>query len=592
MEKRILIIGLVFLLLFSSVVPISIGSDAKISYDVQSFNRGNTLYVGGTGPNNYTKINDAIDNATDGDTIIVFYGTYHENITLNKELTLLGIENPDGQIPLLDKYDKVVIVIKKDNCTIQNFEIRTGEDAIRLESDKNEILNCIVSDAVKDLNLQSSSHNVIINNEFRGGWIGIRCVNSSYNLFQNNNVHHHVNGELNLFQDCDNNHVYNNNFSYSSNAAGIQNKGDSSNNIFNYNIIKNNAGGGVEINTGVNLTFIGNQLFDNSFSFYFNPISLSQLLTLNLEDNTINSKPIYFYKNQSDVTIPNDGGQVILVNCTNFTISDLNITNGDYAMLLVGCSYIDISDNHLSAGGSYGLSIKSCNNNTISKNIISRGSRPIVLENSDDTIISENIIYGSGQDGIELRGTCFRNQIILNEISQKNFGVDVYPYSEDNIISQNEIRLSPEFGIISHADNTQIFENIIESCKVGISAAGTSCLIQDNTITQSSQEGLSIYGLQNIVQGNTVSDSVLGIELSGGNNKIINNNFINNDDSAYFENALFNIWSRNYWSDNIIGPHVIRGKFHFLIGEGPSQIEIDFPCINVDWHPAKEPYDI
>ena len=37
---------------------------------------GNTLYVGGDGPGNYSTIKDAIQNATDGDTVFVYSGTY------------------------------------------------------------------------------------------------------------------------------------------------------------------------------------------------------------------------------------------------------------------------------------------------------------------------------------------------------------------------------------------------------------------------------------------------------------------------------------------------------------------------------------
>ena len=50
---------------------------------------GNILYVGGNGPNNYTKIQDAIDDATNGDTIFVFNGTYYEHITINKTINLI-----------------------------------------------------------------------------------------------------------------------------------------------------------------------------------------------------------------------------------------------------------------------------------------------------------------------------------------------------------------------------------------------------------------------------------------------------------------------------------------------------------------------
>ncbi len=51
---------------------------------------GNILYVGGSGPGNYTKIQDAIDNATDGDVIFVYSGTYYENVIVNKSINLIG----------------------------------------------------------------------------------------------------------------------------------------------------------------------------------------------------------------------------------------------------------------------------------------------------------------------------------------------------------------------------------------------------------------------------------------------------------------------------------------------------------------------
>ena len=49
-----------------------------------------TIYVGGSGPNNYSTIQAAIDNATHGDTIYVYQGIYHEHIIVDKQLTLVG----------------------------------------------------------------------------------------------------------------------------------------------------------------------------------------------------------------------------------------------------------------------------------------------------------------------------------------------------------------------------------------------------------------------------------------------------------------------------------------------------------------------
>jgi hypothetical protein len=53
---------------------------------------GRTLYVGGSKPGNYTKIQDAIDNASDGDTVFMYSGRYNESIFINKSIVVCGQE--------------------------------------------------------------------------------------------------------------------------------------------------------------------------------------------------------------------------------------------------------------------------------------------------------------------------------------------------------------------------------------------------------------------------------------------------------------------------------------------------------------------
>lgn len=92
MKKKLIGIFICMLLIFT-VLPVS----ANILVDKinNSTMIGNTLYVGGSGPNNYTKIQDAIDNASDGDTVFVYNGTYHLNYTItiiiiNISIRLIG----------------------------------------------------------------------------------------------------------------------------------------------------------------------------------------------------------------------------------------------------------------------------------------------------------------------------------------------------------------------------------------------------------------------------------------------------------------------------------------------------------------------
>ena len=91
---------------------------------------GITLYVGGSGPDNYTKIQDAIDNASDGDTIFVYSGTYFEHVVVDKQLYLIG---EDKNSTIIDgEGSEDVVVIYADGVTIQQFTIRSYIISINL----------------------------------------------------------------------------------------------------------------------------------------------------------------------------------------------------------------------------------------------------------------------------------------------------------------------------------------------------------------------------------------------------------------------------------------------------------------------------
>jgi len=69
---------------------------------------------------NYTTIQSAVSAASDGDTIIVAAGTYHENVRMGKSLTLQGEAGAviDGSISAYTSAKK---------CTISGFTIRNGD---------------------------------------------------------------------------------------------------------------------------------------------------------------------------------------------------------------------------------------------------------------------------------------------------------------------------------------------------------------------------------------------------------------------------------------------------------------------------------
>src|SRR5659263_162560 len=76
-----------------------------------------TLTVNASGGANYTRIQDAIDNASVGDTILVYNGTYYENVNITKQLTLRGIG-----MPVVDANESgSAITLASDGIILEGF---------------------------------------------------------------------------------------------------------------------------------------------------------------------------------------------------------------------------------------------------------------------------------------------------------------------------------------------------------------------------------------------------------------------------------------------------------------------------------------
>jgi parallel beta-helix repeat protein len=88
MKRKCLAIGVILLFVGTCIIPAIAQDAAKILPAL----RGDWLYVGGDGPGNYTRIQDAIDNTTDGNTVYVFPGIYNERIRINNSIQLQGAD--------------------------------------------------------------------------------------------------------------------------------------------------------------------------------------------------------------------------------------------------------------------------------------------------------------------------------------------------------------------------------------------------------------------------------------------------------------------------------------------------------------------
>jgi len=191
MQKKILIvIGIIILFLGLFITPIVAIKNEENS--IHSVFNGNILYVGGSGPGNYTKIQDAVNDASDYDTVFVFDDSspYEECIDINVRISLIG-ESKESTIIIGDCIENLIKVDDWD-VTVSGFTIKRNESkrypyyGIYINRDRATISGNIISNIETGISVMSN-YNQIIDNEFVNCGIYI-LYSQYYNTISNNYV--------------------------------------------------------------------------------------------------------------------------------------------------------------------------------------------------------------------------------------------------------------------------------------------------------------------------------------------------------------------------------------------------------------------
>ena len=127
MSNKWVILVLIILFVGASSTSVAYTNDVVCS---SSFG-GTVLYVGGSGPGNFSRIQDAIDNASDGDTVFVFddLSPYVEELVIDKMIFLQG-EDRDTTI-VVGGVDVVYDGVQIAGFTIEGvLEIWDPQDSV------------------------------------------------------------------------------------------------------------------------------------------------------------------------------------------------------------------------------------------------------------------------------------------------------------------------------------------------------------------------------------------------------------------------------------------------------------------------------
>ncbi len=264
------VFGIIVLFIGTSIVPTT-GSMISKENNVRFLNlSGNTLYVGGNGPGNYSTIQAAINDANPGDTVFVYNGTYDETILVNKSIDLIG---EDRDITIIDggaSGDVVSIVVDWVNISGFTIQHASNKGITIVSSSFVTVSDCNILNNDLGVFFQSSDDNQLVGCTI---WENPNCIYLDASL--RNNI-------------SDNTVLANR----SNNWDAIELRSSSNHNTLSGNIIQDSRYG-VYVHASSNNIISGNVISGNWEGIRFFYSAIGNLIFNNFFENTNNARDSY-----------------------------------------------------------------------------------------------------------------------------------------------------------------------------------------------------------------------------------------------------------------------------------------------------------
>ncbi|MEA1998909.1 MAG: NosD domain-containing protein [Euryarchaeota archaeon] len=439
-------------------------------------------------PDDFAKIQWAVDTASAGDTIIVRSGTYNENVKVNKRLTIRSDNGPAHTTVVAEKTNAHVFEVTADYVSIKGFTVKNaiGKNEAGLntyagmhihadhcnitdnravgnaygfflsDSTKNTIRNNTASDNYGDgIYLNYSDSNTISNNDVvKSNYRGIRLWHSQGNTVYNNDIamNKHYGIRLDYAHDnllvqnkarsnnrdgysleSSNNNILINNIANLNNEIGISLIHSNKNTLINNSASANNEIG-ISLEASGNSTLKNNRMDGNYYNFCVIGDSVYDLIQNIDATNLVDEKHVYYWVDQQNRVIPNDAGFVGIVNSLNITVRDLTLTRNSVGVLLA-YSMLSRIENVSTSNNYNGIALAASCNNIIINNSNSNNKRGISLGASNFNLLALNTNLNN-PDGVVLTSSN-NNFLTMNNISNCESNGILVVNSLNNIICLN-----------------------------------------------------------------------------------------------------------------------------------------------------------
>lgn len=536
----------------------------------------------------YSSIQEAVNRAAAGSTIIVREGLYSETVNVDKTLTIRSECGPQKTVVKSDNQEDCVFYVTADSVNISGFTIVGAGDYL-----SSMLSNCGIL-------LYNANGNTISNNILIDNLLGICLYGSSNNTMQENNAISNIHTGIYLYHSP-NNTLYRNRAISNSNGICLRASGDN--------------------------RLCGNKMGNNEYN-----LIITDFTSLNDIDksNTVDGKPVYQVVGESDLEInaSSRAGTVFCINCQNVTVRDLDLknnycgvvlyntsnfllenntlTNNDAGMYLLDSGNGKITNNSADSNNEFGFLFENaCGNaienntadsnmmyglyltsswgntlkyNTMSDNYLNFGAEGVLEPNQIETnnlVDGKPVYFFVNGNGIELNsssnaGTAYFvscQNVSVRDLSLKNNVCGIYLSNtsgarlENNSVSENLYGISLE-----NTRSGTLANNIASSNDAGIFVSGSeNTTVADNELSENGY-GICLYNSEHSnLLNNSASDNYNGIFAFGSRNNTFAENLVNsNFEGLYLQSSDNNKLINNSVSKNSYGIDLTSSKNNTL----------------------------
>ena len=422
---------------------------------------GRTITVDDDGGEDFTKIQDAINSAQNGDVVRVWKGEYTDHLTINSSLSLIGNGSHGTTITGGEVGRSVVIGASKTN--IQGFSIFGN---LFINADDVRIENNTINSTTAAITFSGNRSSVIVhNNTFRGGEIGIQ-VSSAHSISMEGNT-----------------------FSGMSEAA-IRLERSIGCSITNTTM------------TGCGITFTNSYERKHWESQTFGA------------GNSVNGLPLVVIKGLSGNRNVSKAGQMILINCSNVTLEYVSISGTSEGLTIAYSHQISvgnstISENTINGIGIYFSTDVSIHNSNCSSNL----QNGVLLHAAKKANISRCMFSENGN------GICLQNESSDNRFQDikcsgnKKSGMEIDD-SHGDFISRGIFTANFRGLTVDAPGNSNTTFNfcLVDNNEVASFIRSDNCVVDNSQFSNcTTGNGLEISHANNIILRDSIFSSNGGI---------------------------------------------------------------------------------